>query len=56
LATDRNFVRAFFDTGKPVGVICPAPWILIESGDHLFERSAASQNGRPGSETPRSAV
>jgi deglycase len=93
-----NFVRAFFDAGKPVGVICHAPWILIESGDshgrtltswpslktdlinggarwvdqevvvdgqlvtsrkpddipafnraitHLFERSAASQNGRP---------
>lgn len=28
-----KFVRAFFDAGKPVGVICHAPWILIESGD-----------------------
>jgi protease I len=28
-----KFVRAIFDAGKPVGVICHAPWILIESGD-----------------------
>jgi protease I len=28
-----KFVRAFFDAGKAVGVICHAPWILIESGD-----------------------
>jgi protease I len=27
-----KFVKAFFDAGKPVGVICHAPWILIESG------------------------
>jgi protease I len=26
------FVRAFFDAGKPVGVICHAPWILINAG------------------------
>jgi protease I len=26
----RRFVRAFFDAGKPVAVICHAPWILTE--------------------------
>jgi protease I len=26
-----KFVRAFFDADKPVGVICHAPWALIES-------------------------
>jgi protease I len=27
-----GFVRMFFDAGKPVGVICHAPWTLIEAG------------------------
>jgi protease I len=27
-----KFVQAFFDADKPVGVICHAPWALIESG------------------------
>jgi protease I len=27
-----KFVKSFFDDGKPVGVICHAPWTLIESG------------------------
>ncbi|HEY3809293.1 MAG TPA: type 1 glutamine amidotransferase domain-containing protein [Steroidobacteraceae bacterium] len=26
------FVKAFFDADKPVGVICHAPWALIEAG------------------------
>ncbi|RLP92009.1 MULTISPECIES: type 1 glutamine amidotransferase domain-containing protein [unclassified Micromonospora] len=26
-----RFVRAFFDAGKPVGVICHGPWTLIEA-------------------------
>jgi protease I len=26
----RRFVRAFFEAGKPVAVICHAPWILTE--------------------------
>lgn len=26
------FVRAFFEQGKPVAVICHGPWILIEAG------------------------
>jgi protease I len=26
------FVRSFFETGKPVGAICHAPWTLIEAG------------------------
>ena len=25
------FVRAFFDQGKPVGVICHGPWTLVEA-------------------------
>jgi protease I len=27
-----QFVRKFFDSGKPVGVICHGPWTLIEAG------------------------
>ncbi len=27
-----EFVRAFFEAGKPVGAICHAPWTLIEAG------------------------
>jgi protease I len=27
-----DFVRAFADAGKPMGVICHAPWILINAG------------------------
>ena len=27
-----RFVRACFDTGTPVGVICHAPWILADAG------------------------
>jgi deglycase len=27
-----DFVRDFFATGKPVGVICHGPWTLIEAG------------------------
>jgi protease I len=26
-----RFVRAFFDSGKPIGVICHGPWTLIEA-------------------------
>jgi protease I len=27
-----SFVRDFFEQGKPVGVICHGPWMLVESG------------------------
>lgn len=27
-----QFVRAFFESGKPVGAICHAPWTLIDAG------------------------
>ena len=27
-----QFVKRFFDAGKPVGVICHGPWTLIEAG------------------------
>ena len=26
-----DFVRAFFDAGKPVGAICHGPWMLVEA-------------------------
>ena len=35
LRTDDDalaFVRAFFESGKPVGAICHAPWTLIDAG------------------------
>jgi protease I len=27
-----NFVKAFFEAGKPVSVICHGPWTVIEAG------------------------
>jgi protease I len=27
-----QFVRDFFDQGKPIGVICHGPWMLVEAG------------------------
>ena len=35
LRTDENavnFVLRFFEQGKPVGVICHGPWMLVETG------------------------
>jgi protease I len=35
LRTDENavrFVRAFFEQDKPTGLICHAPWVLIDAG------------------------
>jgi protease I len=35
MRTDENaveFTRQFFEQGKPVGVICHGPWMLVESG------------------------
>jgi protease I len=31
-AAALDFVRAFFEDDRPVGVICHAPWILIDAG------------------------
>jgi len=36
-----DFVRAFFEAGKPVGVICHGPWTLIEA-DVLRGRTITS--------------
>ncbi len=30
--TAQQFVRAFFDAGKPVAAICHGPWTLIDAG------------------------
>jgi protease I len=27
-----DFIRSFFESGKPVGAICHAPWTLVEAG------------------------
>jgi protease I len=27
-----GFVRAFFESGKPIGTICHGPWTLVEAG------------------------
>jgi len=35
LRTDKravDFVRSFFEAGKPVAAICHAPWMLVEAG------------------------
>ena len=42
-----KFVKAFFDADKPVGVICHAPWALIESGSargHKIDVVAVAQD------------
>jgi protease I len=36
-----QFVRSFFEAGKPVGVICHGPWTLVEA-DVLRERTITS--------------
>jgi protease I len=36
-----EFVRAFFEAGKPVGVICHGPWVLVEA-DVLRGRTITS--------------
>src|SRR5882724_6060660 len=35
------FVKAFFDTGKPVAVICHGPWTIIETGAARGRRIAS---------------
>lgn len=27
-----QFVKGFFDAGRPIAVICHGPWILVEAG------------------------
>jgi protease I len=44
LRTDPNaveFIRRFFESGKPVGVICHGPWTLVEA-DVLRGRTVTS--------------
>ena len=36
-----NFVKAFFDAGKPVGAICHGPWLVIEAGAARGRRMAS---------------
>jgi len=36
-----RFARAFFESGKPVGVICHGPWTLVEA-DVVRERTITS--------------
>jgi protease I len=36
-----EFVKAFFDAGKPVAVICHGPWTVIETGMARGRRIAA---------------
>ena len=36
-----NFVRAFFEAGKPVAAICHGPWLLVEA-DVLHGRNVTS--------------
>jgi len=36
-----NFVKAFFDAGKPVAAICHGPWMIIEAGAARGKRIAS---------------
>ena len=40
-ASAVNFVRAFFEAGKPVAAICHGPWLLVEA-DVVRERNVTS--------------
>ena len=39
-----SFVRSFVDDGKPMGVICHAPWMLVEA-DAVRGRTVTSYPG-----------
>jgi protease I len=44
LRTDRHavdLVRGFFDTGRPVAVICHGPWVIVEA-DRVRNRTITS--------------
>ena len=44
LRTDTHavhFVRSFFDTGRPVAVICHGPWVIVEA-DRVRNRTITS--------------
>ena len=36
-----EFVKSFFDTGKPVAAICHGPWMVVESGNAKGRRMAS---------------
>jgi protease I len=36
-----NFVKSFFDAGKPVAAICHGPWSIIEAGAARGRRIAS---------------
>src|SRR3989442_14135943 len=36
-----EFVKAFFDAGKPVAVICHGPWTVVEAGAARGRRIAS---------------
>jgi protease I len=36
-----DFVKSFFDDGKPVAVICHGPWTIIETGEARGRRIAS---------------
>lgn len=36
-----QFVKSFFDAGKPVAVICHGPWMVIEAGEARGRRIAS---------------
>jgi len=36
-----NFVKSFFDAGKPVAAICHGPWTIIEAGAARGRRIAS---------------
>ena len=55
MRTDENavaFVRDFFEQGKPVGVICHGPWMLVEAGVARGRKVTSWPSLRPTSATP----
>ena len=47
-----EFVKAFFDAGKPVAAICHAPWTVIEAGAPGAGGSRRGRRSRRTSATP----
>jgi protease I len=55
LRTDTDavqFVRSFFEAGKPVGAICHAPWTLINAGAEWVDEEVHVDQGLVSSRKP----
>ena len=48
-----NFVKSFFEEGKPVAAICHGPWTLIDAGVAKGRKMTSARDDRDGPEKCR---